>query len=181
MKKTLRILAVVLVVALFGALLLVGTGCSKKDTTSDDTTTGTETETDTGEATENEGTPTGDPAAGEVALAGACTQCHELTRVYLQPEYADWNGLILRMEDAHGAVLTDQEKADIAAFLGNRQQTEAEQLVQNKCTECHDLQRLYEQPIGTNWENVMGTMISKHGAVLTEEEQAEIAAYLDNL
>jgi len=179
MKNILRILAVVLVVALLSAFMLASTGCSKKDATTDEPTA-SETETDANEATEDEGVA-GDPTAGEVALAGSCVECHDTSRIFIQADYPDWNGLITRMEKEHGAVLTDQEKADIVAFLGSRQQSETEQLVQNKCTECHDLQRLYEQPAGTNWENVMGTMISKHGAVLTEEEQAEIAAYLDNL
>jgi len=180
MKTKLQILAVVMVVALLAAFMLVSTGCSKSDTTTDGTT-GTETETDTGEATENEGTVVGDAAAGEVEIAGACTECHDLTRILIQPDMPDWNAIITKMETAHGAVLTDQEKADIQAYLESRSISTGQTLVQGKCTNCHDLTNLYSQPPGTNWENVVATMVEAHGAQLTAEEQQQIADYLNSL
>jgi cytochrome c5 len=123
----------------------------------------------------------GDNAAGEDAVAGACTGCHDMTRIYLQPEMTDWYGIIIQMEDAHGAELTDQEKADIEAFLASRQPTVAEQLIRGKCTTCHDTDGIYDQGDDVDWDAVLQEMVETHGAVLTPQEQADIAAYLKRL
>jgi len=183
MKSTLRVLAVVLVVAVLGALMLVGAGCSKDDdTSSSDTTTTETTETDNSGTTESEGTTVADATAGEETLAGACTECHDLKRVYLlQTPMPDWNTIVSTMEEAHGAVLTDQEKADVVAYLEVREAAAAEQLIRGKCTTCHDTTRIYEKDASTDWDAVLKTMVETHGAELTPQEQSDIAAYLSSL
>jgi mono/diheme cytochrome c family protein len=83
------------------------------------------------------------------------------------------------METAHGAVLTDEEKAAVAEFLETRQPDEGEAIIAGKCTTCHDVTRIYSQPDGTNWEGIMKKMVEVHGAVLTAEEQAAVIEYLE--
>lgn len=173
MKKALRITATVLLIALVTALMLVGAGCAKKEepvvTPPADSTPGTGTDAE----------PIGDPAAGEEALAGTCTSCHDATRInLLTAEMTDWEGIVSRMESAHGAVLTDQQKADITAFLESRQASVVEQLIQGKCTTCHDTKRIYEKGASADWDAILKKMVEIHGAELTAQEQADIAAYL---
>jgi len=57
-----------------------------------------------------------------------------VTRIYLQTEMTDWNNVVATMETAHGAVLTDEEKATITEFLESRNPSEAEVVIQGKCT-----------------------------------------------
>jgi cytochrome c2 len=92
----------------------------------------------------------------------------------------DWNNVIATMETAHGAVLTDEEKAAITEFLESRNPSEGETVIQGKCTTCHDMTNIYSQPAGTDWENVLETMMTVHGAELTEAEQAAVLDYLES-
>jgi cytochrome c5 len=177
MKNPLRTIATVLVVALVVALMLVGAGCKAKD---EPTTPSTGTTTP-GAGSNTGSKPVGDATAGEEALAGACTTCHDVTRIYIQPEMTDWDGVVARMESAHGAVLTDQQKADIAAFLASRQPSVGEQLIQGKCTTCHNTTRIYEKGATADWDAILKKMVETHGAKLTAQEQADVAAYLKSV
>lgn len=176
MKTALRITATVLLIALVTALMLVGAGCAKKEGPA---VTPPVTPTEPTEPTEPT-QPTGQPTPGEEALAGACTSCHDVTRIYLQTEMTQWSSVIAKMEDAHGAVLTEQQKADVTAFLESRQQSEGEQLVRGKCTTCHDLERVTAME-NADWEAVVKTMVETHKAQLTAQEQADVVAYLNSL
>jgi cytochrome c5 len=170
MNKALRTLSTVLIVALLAAIMLLGAGCSADE--EEPVTPPTEEPTEEPAAEE--------PSAGEELLAGACASCHDVTRIYLQNEMTQWADVINKMESAHGAVLTDQEKADVAAFLESRQQSVGEQLVRGKCTTCHDLDRVTALE-DADWDAVVTSMVEAHGAVLTAQEQADVVAYLNSL
>ncbi|MEL7666605.1 MAG: hypothetical protein AAGU73_00170 [Actinomycetota bacterium] len=174
MKHVSRISLIMLLALMLAATTLMATGCSKEEPAEEPAV-----EEPAEEPTEE---PAEEPAVaeGEEVLEGACTSCHDVTRIYLQTEMTDWNNVIATMETAHGAVLTDEEKTQIAAFLESRNPSEGETVIQGKCTTCHDVSKIFSQPSGTNWEGVLDTMIDVHGAVLTEEEQAAVLGYLEN-
>ena len=174
MKHVSRISLIMLLALMLAATTLMATGCSKEEPAEEPAV-----EEPAEEPTEE---PAEEPAVaeGEEVLEGACTSCHDVTRIYLQTEMTDWNNVIATMETAHGAVLTDEEKTQIAAFLESRNPSEGETVIQGKCTTCHDVSKIFSQPSGTNWEGVLDTMIDVHGAVLTEEEQAAVLDYLEN-
>lgn len=176
MERTLRSMLVVLMVAAMMMAVALGVGCAAQD-----------------EATETAAPETAAPEpvsvdpdagadAGQAVVEGACAQCHDATRIYLlQTEMPDWAAVVSKMESAHGAVLTDEEKAAVTSFLEQRTATEAEQLISGKCTSCHDLSRIYllqtEMP---DWEAIVSRMTVQHGAALTAEEQAAIVEYLES-
>lgn len=56
---------------------------------------------------------------------------------------------------------------------------EGEATFQEVCTTCHDGDRVFLQPDGTDWSKVIDTMESAHGAVLTTEQKASVQAYLE--
>ena len=173
MKKALRITATALLIALVTALMLVGAGCAKDEEPAVTPPVDSTPSTGTGSA------PVGDPAAGEEAVAGTCTSCHDATRInLLTTEMTDWAAIVSTMESTHGAVLTEQQKADITAFLESRQASVVEQLIQGKCTTCHNTTRIYEKGADADWDAILKKMVETHGAELTAQEQADIAAYL---
>jgi len=123
MKHIARILPVLIVVALAVTAAVALGGCTKK---AEKTTTSPAVEkpaVEQPEASEPANDePVVDQAEGEALVEGACTGCHDVQRIYNKTEYMDWVGTIARMKSAHGAVLTDEEEAKIAAFLQSRQQ-----------------------------------------------------------
>ena len=172
MKTLLRTLALITLLALVIGTMSLMAGCAKDDAKTD---TPAADEPATGDNGDDE-----EPALdGEEVLAGACTSCHDTTRILIQPEMTDWTAIISNMETAHGAVLTDEEKAAVAEFLESREPDEGEEIIAGKCTTCHDVTRIYSQPDGTNWEGIMTKMVEVHGAVLTAEEQAAVIEYLE--
>ncbi len=174
MKHVSRITLIMLLALMLAATTLMATGCSKEEPAEEPAVE------EPAEQSAEE--PAEEPAVadGEEVLEGACTSCHDVTRIYLQTEMTDWNKVIATMETAHGAVLTDEEKTKIAAFLESRNPSQGETVIQGKCTTCHDVSKIFSQPSGTNWEGILDTMIDVHGAVLTEEEQAAALDYLEN-
>lgn len=175
MRNTLRMLAAFAVAfSLIAAVSLVG-GCS--------------TEADTESESPNESPATTEPAAGsadegvsgEAVLAGACSQCHEADRIFVQGYGADWSAIVSEMTDAHGAVLTDEEKVAVVEFLGSRELSEGEKVVAGKCGDCHDATRIYEQGDAADWAAIVQQMTEVHGAVLTDEEKAAAVEFLEGL
>jgi len=172
MKHVSRISLIMLLALMLAATTLMASGCSKEEPAEEPAAEEPAVEEPAAE----------EPVAaeGEAVLEGACTSCHDVTRIYLQTEMTDWNNVIATMETAHGAVLTDEEKTQIAAFLESRNPSQGETVIQGKCTTCHDISKIIAQPSGTDWEGILDTMIDVHGAVLTEEEQAAALDYLEN-
>jgi cytochrome c5 len=175
MKTLLRTLALITLLVLVVGTMSLAAGCAKDDAKTD--TPAADGPATDGNGTDDEGEQ---PALdGEEVLAGACTQCHDTTRILIQPEMTDWTAIISEMETAHGAVLTDEEKTAVAEFLESREPDKGEEIIAGKCTTCHDVTRIYSQPDGTNWEGIMTKMVEVHGAVLTPEEQAAVIEYLE--
>jgi len=120
-------------------------------------------------------------ASGEEIVAGACSQCHDAARVFVQPYAVDWSSIVDEMNDAHGAALTDEEKAAVVEFLGSRELSAGEDVVVNKCGTCHDAQRIYEQGGAADWAAIVQQMTEVHGAQLTDEEKAAAVEFLEGL
>lgn len=165
-RSILTLLAIVVLVA----MAALPAGCAANDEPA-------QTPADTGSPVTDEGEPEQWEEAAAETLEGACTQCHEATRVFLTP-YGNWNATITRMEEAHGAVLTEEEKATITRFLDERTPTPAELVIKDKCTTCHDVGRIYEQPQG-DWDALVKRMVEVHEAPLTPEEQQLVIEYLN--
>ena len=176
MKNLLRVSLLMLLVAMLAATTVFATGCAKEEPAEEPAAEEPAEEPAAEEPVEEPATE----VAGEEVLEGACTSCHDVTRIYLQTEMTDWVNVIATMETAHGAVLTDEQKAAVAEFLESRNPSQGETVIQGKCTTCHDISKVIAQPSGTDWEGVLDTMIEVHGAVLTEEEQAAVIDYLEN-
>lgn len=119
--------------------------------------------------------------SGEEVLAGACSQCHDATRVFVQPYAVDWSDIVNEMNDAHGAALTDEEKAAVVEFLGSRELSTGEGVVADKCGTCHDARRIYEQGDAADWAAIVQQMTEVHGAKLTDEEKAAAIEFLEGL
>lgn len=180
MKKSLRTLSIVMVLALaLGATAMVG-GCSKKETVKAPVK---ETPVVEPETTETTDPAKADVAAGEAVVQEMCITCHDASRIYLQPDGTDWARVIASMREQHGAVLTDEQQAQAVAFLEARTRPEGEQTIIGKCTSCHDTANIYNisGATSTNWESIMDRMMTAHGAKLTEAEQKAVLGYLENL
>lgn len=176
MKHTVRFMTIMAAFALL-ILAFAAVGCSSKDADTSATST-TPTQAEPTAATT--GTASSANAEAETILVGSCTDCHDASRIYLQPAGTDWTALVTRMETAHGAKITAEEKAKLIDFLASRQQSDTEKTISGKCSTCHDLTKLYAQPAGTNWESVTAKMMDVHGLVLTEAEQQAVIDYLTN-
>ncbi|MDY0341325.1 MAG: hypothetical protein RBS17_08970 [Coriobacteriia bacterium] len=175
MKNLYRISLLMLVVAMLATITVFSTGCAKEEPVAEEPV-----EEPVAEEPVEE--PVVDIVAGEAVVNGTCSSCHDVTRTYLYMlnEGTDWDELVSTMEDAHGAVLTEQEKTAVVAFLESREPTEAETLIQGKCTTCHDMSQLYVEAYGPSWETILDTMVTEHGAELTEAEQQAVLDYLEN-
>ncbi len=66
----------------------------------------------------------------------------------------------------------------ILSACGSPDALDGETLLQNRCTECHDLQRVTDsQKSATEWEETVERMIQQ-GAELNEEEKEVLVDYL---
>lgn len=53
-------------------------------------------------------------------------------------------------------------------------------VVQEKCTTCHELNVVNEQPDTVDWNDVIDRMINEQGAEITDAEKAAAIEYLSN-
>jgi cytochrome c2 len=172
MNAKFRTLTIVLVVAFMFAALFSVAGCAADEPAADEPTGGTAEEPAAEEPTAND--------EGQQAFEEVCTTCHDGTRVFLQPDGTDWSRVIDTMEEAHGAVLTSEQKASVQRYLEEYQQTTGEQIISGKCTDCHDMSNIYLQPQGASWEDITRRMIEEHEVALTPEEQQAVIDYLSH-
>ncbi|MHB1017621.1 MAG: hypothetical protein ACYC2X_07025 [Coriobacteriia bacterium] len=125
--------------------------------------------------------PEAEPVSGQEVLEGACVQCHDASRIFVQGYGADWSAIVDEMNTAHGAALTDEEQTAVVEFLGSRELSAGEDVVAGKCGTCHDAQRIYEQGDAADWAAIVQQMTEVHGAQLTDEEKAAAIEFLEGL
>lgn len=172
MKESLqRLVAIVATVVIVTALGLM-VGCSADDSAEP-------VEEPVAEPAAEE--PAEEPVSGQEVLEGACVQCHDASRIFVQGYGADWSAIVQEMNTAHGASLTDEEQAAVVEFLGSRELSVGEDVVASKCGTCHDAQRIYEQGGSADWAAIVQQMTEVHGAQLTEEERAAVVEFLEGL
>ncbi|MHB1137082.1 MAG: hypothetical protein ACYC1X_09875, partial [Coriobacteriia bacterium] len=94
-------------------------------------------------------------------------------------EGMDWDMVVQRMEESHQVVLADDEASAVVRYLASREPSEAEALIAEKCTTCHDLERVYQAQDGRSWLDVVNRMTESHGLELTDEEQETILEFLE--
>ncbi len=179
MSRSYRKVAVFMLAFVLLASVAVITGCSsdEADPVSDEAT-----EQPAEQPVETPETESPEPvASGEEIVEGACSQCHDAARVFVQPYAVDWSSIVDEMNDAHGAALTDEEKAAVVEFLGSRELSAGEGVVAEKCGTCHDAQRIYEQGDAADWAAIVQQMTEVHGAQLTDEEKAAAVEFLEGL
>jgi mono/diheme cytochrome c family protein len=134
-----RLRVVLLVVLGLAAVALLAAGCGGDDDTSGDTTTVTTettdtTDTETTETTTEEGSGTGDAAAGEAVFASAgCGSCHTLSAAgstgtvgpNLDDAQPSADLVVERVTNGMGAMpsfsdqLTEQQILDVAAYVSS--------------------------------------------------------------
>lgn len=176
MRDLLRTFVVlVTVVAMFTALGLAA-GCAGEDEPAEEPAASGDTSQE-----EPAAEPAEEVASGEEIVEGACAQCHDASRIFTQSYAADWSAIVEEMNTAHGAELTDEEQAAVVAFLGSRELSAGEQVVAEKCSECHDATRIHEQVGAADWAAVVQDMTEIHGAQLTDEEKAAAVEFLEGL
>ncbi|MHB1451875.1 MAG: hypothetical protein ACYCXR_08655 [Coriobacteriia bacterium] len=171
--NTRSVIAVVLT-ALMVALLALG-GCS------------TPAEEPAGEqdAVETPAAPVEtDETDGEAVVENTCLECHSeiaftAASVGGPQEGMDWDMVVQRMEESHQVVLADDEASAVVRYLASREPSEAEALIAEKCTTCHDLERVYQAQDGRSWLDVVNRMTESHGLELTDEEQETILEFLE--
>ena len=125
--------------------------------------------------------PAVEPVSGQEVLEGACVQCHDASRIFVQGYGADWSAIVQEMNTAHGASLTAEEQSAVVEFLGSRELPAGEDVVASKCGTCHDAKRIYEQGDAADWAAIVQQMTEVHGAELTDEEKAAAIEFLEGL
>ena len=119
---------------------------------------------------------------GEKIQNASCTTCHDLRPIQVQALDADgWTKVVKDMMQK-GAEVKSDDIPILAEYLawnyGPLPAGAGKQLVLNKCTLCHDLQRV-RQHLATRegWEETLSAMLNE-GAMLSDEEFAVILVYL---
>lgn len=167
-------------------MLLLGSfalaGCSGDDTADEPDTTQTDTDTTTGS---DSGSTVTESMDAETILAEACALCHDLNRIYLASDATDWDATIQMMSEEHSKThpggdnfLTAEQEQLIIDFMKSRTVSAGEQVVREKCVECHELTNITKQAQGTDWSSVIDRMIDEHDASLTEAEQQDALNFL---
>jgi len=56
------------------------------------------------------------PTPAELVIKDKCTTCHDVGRIYAQPQ-GDWDALVMRMVEVHEAPLTAEEQQLVIEYL----------------------------------------------------------------
>jgi len=172
----------ILVLLAMSVLLLAMTACS----TDEPVETGAESpEAESSADSKSGADPALTPEDAQTAMEESCSVCHDINRVYLQPDATDWAAVIDAMVTGHGAYvsmhgseITDDQMAAIVDFLKTRTMSDGEKVVRDKCATCHSLDNLTKQAKDADWSTIVNRMIEQHGATLTTEEQQSAINFL---
>ncbi len=125
----------------------------------------------------------GDEAArGERIMNNSCLGCHDLRPIQTQAFDAEgWTMKVNAMIEKGAQVSTD-DLPILANFLarsyGPLPEGAGKAVLLNRCTVCHDLQRIRRHPSDAEgWEDTLSTMLNE-GAMLTDQEFAILVNYL---
>jgi mono/diheme cytochrome c family protein len=133
---------------------------------------------------------------GRELLAVACTQCHGLSTIMsIRDGAVSWHALVSNMV-LRGAQLTTPEIDTLVTYLATHfgpgtppdagakttdvvlPQGAGKELVETRCSACHDLERVVAVKRGKeDWHLIVTSMIA-HGARVTPAESQMITAYL---
>ena len=123
-----------------------------------------------------------DPDQGRDILNRSCTMCHDMRRIETQAMDSEaWLATINQMLD-NGAELSTIEQLILLDYLvrnhGPIPDGDGRDLLLNRCTVCHDLERIREHR-GTPelWRDAVQAMLNE-GAYLTDPEYAILIEYL---
>jgi len=132
------------------------------------------------------------PGEGRDLMATACSQCHPLNVIRSMREGAEgWKRHVYNMV-TRGAQLNAREADMVVAYLAaNFGPTMAaaaaaaalpigpgKELVEARCTACHDLERVTAtKRQKTQWPTLVANMVGR-GAVATPDEAQAISSYL---
>jgi nitrate/TMAO reductase-like tetraheme cytochrome c subunit len=129
-------------------------------------------------------------------VSNKCGQCHKLERIYLTTKTKEeWAETVKTMANISGDpnFLTEQEMEDIVNSLNTEEDHEDQArprsagpdhpLVSNKCSQCHNLERIYlTKKSKAEWRETVNSMASTTGdpSFLTEEEREEIITIMSS-
>ena len=133
------------------------------------------------------------PGEGRDALAAACSQCHNLNIIRAMREGSEgWKRHVHNMI-TRGAQLNAREADTVIAYLAanfgptaaaaapskvNLPTGPGKELVEARCTACHDLERVAViKRQKTEWPALVANMVGR-GAVASPEEAQAITSYL---
>jgi cytochrome c5 len=133
------------------------------------------------------------PGEGRDALAAACSQCHNLNIIRAMREGAEgWKRHVHNMV-TRGAQLNAREADTVIAYLAanfgptaaaataskvNLPGGPGKELVEARCTACHDLERVAViKRQKAEWPALVANMVGR-GAVASPEEAQAITSYL---
>jgi mono/diheme cytochrome c family protein len=121
--------------------------------------------------------PEGD---GKKAIEGACAACHSLEIVAQQHWTKEKWLLVVDDMVARGAKLEKGEKPRVLDYLADHfgPLDPGRELVQDICTQCHELDRLNDQELtAAQWSDLIKGMVSE-GPPVTDKEFKQIVDYL---
>jgi cytochrome c5 len=133
------------------------------------------------------------PGDGRDLMATACSQCHPLNVIRSMREGTEgWKRHVYNMV-TRGAQLNAREADTVVAYLAtnfgpiatpaasavkvNLPGGPGRDLVEERCTACHDLERVAIKRQNAAWPALVANMVGR-GAVATPEEARTIASYL---
>jgi cytochrome c5 len=133
------------------------------------------------------------PGEGRDLIATACSQCHALSVILaMRDGPIGWKRHVYNMV-MRGAQLTPREAETVLAYLnenfgpGQRMPPQkpvtlpagpGKELVETRCTLCHDLERVTAAPRRKqDWDGIVTNMFERYGVSAPDEARA-ISAYL---
>lgn len=141
-----------------------------------------------------EETPLLDEGFGRQLIGTKCSQCHSLERVFRSSKSEEeWTKTVNRMAQLAAPNIRVYDTKQIIFFLIQRQArllasgitlvdgNSAKGILQNKCTMCHDLERIYKaDKVEDEWRSTVQRMTEMGGGptFLDESQQEKIIEYL---
>jgi hypothetical protein len=119
---------------------------------------------------------------GEQLLNGSCGSCHDLRPVDLKAlDEEGWTKVVKSMIDEGAEIKTDDVPLLVDYLVkhhGPLPEGPGKEILLNRCTPCHDLQRVRRQGRSAQgWLEILEAMLNE-GASLSDEELGVLLPYL---